>query len=91
MGRAYAGILGPIAFVTVVARAVIGGGNAQNALLSAMVALFAFAVIGYVVGMVAERVVVEGVEARIRHQWQATQTGESAGSKPEANANSRPS
>lgn len=80
MGRAYAGILGPLAFVTVIARTVLDGGNAQHTLLCAMGALFVFATIGYVVGLIAERVVVEGIETRFREQWQATQTHESTDS-----------
>jgi tetrahydromethanopterin S-methyltransferase subunit C len=76
MGRTYAGILGPISFGTVIARALLDGMSAESALVTAAVALFVFAAIGYVVGILAERIVVEGIESRFRAQWQQTTSPE---------------
>ncbi len=64
MGRTYAGILGPIAFGVVVARCLTQGGSAASALDTAPWALFAFAFIGYIIGSIAERTIVEAIEAK---------------------------
>ncbi len=76
MGRTYAGILGPIAFVTVVARAIINGGSAENTIISAMIALFVFAAAGLVIGSIAQRIVTDGIEMRFRNYLQDAQTTE---------------
>ena len=74
MGRKYAGILGPISFGTVIARSIIQGGDANEALVTACVTLFAFAIIGYIVGVIAERTIVEAIQVKFHAQWQATET-----------------
>ena len=43
MGRAYAGILGPLAFAISIARGVAAGSGVEGTLLAAMASLFAFA------------------------------------------------
>jgi hypothetical protein len=70
MGRAYAGILGPLAFALAVARGVALGSGAEGTLLAASAALFVFAAIGYVAGELADRFVTESV----RTQFQAAMT-----------------
>ena len=65
MGSSYAGILGPIAFVSMLTRGVIGGSSADSVLLSSAVSLIAFASIGYIIGRLAEQVVLESVKQRI--------------------------
>ena len=72
MGRKYAGILGPISFGTVIARSVIQGGDADSALMVACATLFAFAAIGYIVGTIAERTIVEAIQVKFHAKWQAT-------------------
>jgi hypothetical protein len=67
MGRAYAGILGPLAFALVSARGVLAGSGVEQALLAACAALFVFAVIGYLAGQTADYLVRESV----RTQFQA--------------------
>ncbi len=67
MGRAYAGILGPLAFGLVCARGVLAAGGAEATLLAAMAALFVFAGIGYLAGQLADYLVRESV----RTQFQA--------------------
>ena len=67
MGRAYAGILGPLAFALVTARGVAGFWGVEGTLLAASAALFALAGLGYIVGQTAEYLVNESV----RKQFQA--------------------
>jgi len=74
MGRAYAGILGPVAFVTVIVRAAIHGGDASQAVAAALVALGVFALLGLILGTIAERVIREAIEMRFRDQWNELQT-----------------
>ncbi len=71
MGRTYAGILGPISFGTVVARNLIDGGSVESTMITASLALFAFAAIGYVVGVLAERIIVEAITTRFRAGYRA--------------------
>ena len=71
MGRAYAGVLGSIAFGVVVARSLIDGESAASALYTASLALFAFAAFGYVIGFIADRTIVESVEVRLHAQLRA--------------------
>jgi hypothetical protein len=78
MGPSYAGILGPIAFVTTLVRGVIGGGGADQALVSSAIHLLAFAAIGYVLGRVAEYVVLESVRQRFDRDLKAREQGASA-------------
>ena len=67
MGRSYAGILGPLAFATIVARGVVTGAGVEGTLAAASVALFLFAAIGYIVGQLGELLVNDSV----RKQFQA--------------------
>ena len=71
MGRAYAGILGSIAFAVVVAHSFIHGQSVTIALYAAMTALFAFAAVGLVIGWIADRTIVEAIEARFHAQLKA--------------------
>lgn len=65
MAHVYAGILGPLAFVTTVARGLTHGGGTMSTLLTAWCCLLAFSAIGYVVGRVAEFIVADSVRSRI--------------------------
>jgi hypothetical protein len=69
MGRAYAGILGFLSFGAVIARNLMDGGSVESAMLCATLALFAFAAIGFVVGVVAERIVVEAMMTRFQTEY----------------------
>jgi len=71
MGRLYAGILGPVAFVTTLARGLIDAVAAEPTLKIATLCLFAFAGIGYVAGQIAELVVGESVRARFQDELEA--------------------
>ena len=63
MGRTYAGILGPLAFTTILARSVIDNSSVESTMMLATVCLFLFAGIGYLVGQVADSIVLEAVKA----------------------------
>jgi hypothetical protein len=65
VGRRYAGVLGLLAFVTVLTRGLVHGAAAEPTLLAAAVNLFAFAFIGYIVGQVAGWIVLDSVRSRL--------------------------
>ena len=80
MGRTYAGILGPLAMVTVVARTLIHGGGVEVTLKCACLCLVLFAIIGWIVGRWAEQIVVEAARTRLMAELQTTSsTGRVAG------------
>jgi hypothetical protein len=66
MGRSYAGILGPLAFATIVARGAIAGWPLEPTLLSASVAVFLFAAIGYLAGHTAEFLINQSVRTQFQ-------------------------
>lgn len=65
MAPVYAGILGPLAFLTTLLRGTLHGGQADAVLFSAWCCLWAFAVVGFLVGWVAERTVADAVAGRV--------------------------
>ncbi len=64
MGRSYAGILGPLAFATVIVRGLLAGADVIATLKTASAALFVFAAVGYVAGRVAAGIVRDSVHAK---------------------------
>jgi hypothetical protein len=70
MGRAYAGVLGPLAFALCVARGIAAGSGIEGMLLAASAALFVFAAMGYLLGQTADYLVSDSV----RTQFQAAMT-----------------
>ena len=73
MAHIYAGILGPLAFVTSLARGAIHGGGVEGVLWTAWAGLLAFAAVGYIVGWVAERIVEDSVRGSISARLAADQ------------------
>ncbi len=71
MGRTYAGILGPLAFTTILARSVIDNSSVESTMMLATVCLFLFAGIGYLVGQVADSIVLEAVKVNFNKELQA--------------------
>jgi hypothetical protein len=65
VGRSYAGVLGPVAFLTMIARGVLGGGGSQTTLLHAWIALLLFASLGHVIGRLASWIVQESVQDKV--------------------------
>ena len=76
MGSSYAGVFGPVAFGVVVARGLLKGSSVETALETAPVALFAFAAIGYAIGLIAEKTIVGAVETEFHAKLQAENTAE---------------
>ena len=72
MGREFAGILGLVAFSTVVLRAAIAG-EAESALLTATIGLFAFAAAGWMLGTIADSTIEQSVRARFAAEMQAAE------------------
>ncbi|MGY8768414.1 MAG: hypothetical protein ACKVH8_08310 [Pirellulales bacterium] len=65
MNRSYAGTLGTLAFITVLIRGFSEWGGLESILFSAVIALFLFAAIGYIVGSIASRIVDESVRNKL--------------------------
>ena len=57
--------------VTVVARALVHGGGAETTLKYAVVCLFLFAAIGWIIGMLAEQTIQEAARRRLSVELQA--------------------
>jgi len=66
MGRAYAGILGSLAFALLAVRGAALGAGVEGTLAAASGGLFLFAALGYLAGQTADYLVRESV--RIRFQ-----------------------
>ena len=65
MAHVYAGILGPLAFLTSLARGLVHGGGTESVLWTCWCSLVAFAAVGYLIGWAADKTVVESVRGRI--------------------------
>lgn len=76
MGRTYAGILGPLAFTTILARSVIDTSSVESTMMLATACLFLFAGIGYLVGQVADSIVIEAVKTNFNKELQAREAAE---------------
>ena len=78
MGRIYAGILGPLAMAVVIARGVKDGGSAEATFESSVLALIGFAVLGSLLGWLAQHTIDESVRMKMEMELEAA-TGESSG------------
>jgi hypothetical protein len=65
VGRAYAGILGPLAFLTVLAHGLLHSASTSGTLWRAVLALAAFAVVGCIAGQIAGQIVEDTVRGRL--------------------------
>jgi len=65
VARIYAGILGPLAFLTSLAHGALHGRQADAILLAAWYALLGFTALGSVIGWLAGRMIEEEVLARV--------------------------
>jgi len=66
MGPSYSGVLGLLAFVLVLSRGMIDGSSADQVLILAGGSLFAFSVLGYLTGRIADRILWDS----LRQQFQ---------------------
>ncbi len=76
MGRTYAGILGPLAFTTILGRSLIGTSSVESTMMLATICLFLFAGIGYLVGQVADSIVLEAVRTNFDRELAAREAAE---------------
>ena len=90
MARIYAGILGPLAFLTSLVREAIHGEASESMLLAASCSLWVFALLGCVVGWLAGWIVKESVEATVSAELAAWEAGQSAVAGSEAEDSQRP-
>ena len=73
MGHHYAGVLGPLAFLTVLLRGLKEGAAATEVLITAWLALWIFAAIGYVAGRVAGWMIDESTRFKVSAELAARQ------------------
>ena len=73
MGRIFAGVLGPLAFLAVVVRGILHNGSSQSTLQTASICLFAFALFGYVCGALAGWIVEDSVRTQVAAEAAAAQ------------------
>ena len=71
MARIYAGILGPLAMAIVVCRGVKDSGGVEGTLTLAIAALAIYAILGSVLGQIAQATVDESVRWKIERQLAA--------------------
>lgn len=71
MGRAYAGVLGYLAAAVTFTRGVIASGGIEGTMLSAIAALVIFAIIGFVLGTIAQVTVDQSVRQQLESQVQS--------------------
>ncbi|HRX83371.1 MAG TPA: hypothetical protein P5307_30110 [Pirellulaceae bacterium] len=76
MGRTYAGILGPLAFTTILARSMFDTSSVESTMMLATICLFLFAGIGFLVGQVADSIVLEAVKANFDKELQVREAAE---------------
>ena len=68
------------------ARGVIGGSSADSVLISSAVSLIAFAAIGYVIGRMADQIVLESVKQRIDRELQGRDRAAAGGPRLQTNS-----
>ena len=74
MGRAYAGILGLLAFALLAARGVAAGAGVEGTLLAASGGMFVFAAFGYVAGQTADYLIRDSVRTQFQAAMVAMET-----------------
>ena len=77
MGRAYAGVLGPLAFVTLVARGLLHSRGPESTLQAGLIGLVCFSLIGTVIGELAGWIVRDSVQATAAAEITEQQTAAS--------------
>lgn len=83
MGRIYAGILGVIAFLTVLVRGLIGGGNVETTMQAAVVSLAFMALVGAVIGRLAAWFVEDSIRWQVQCELENHQRSNDKGRQAE--------
>jgi hypothetical protein len=78
VGRIYAGILGPLAFLTTTARGVLHGNPVEAVVWNAWWGLLLLSAAGCVIGLLADRIVEESVSGRVAAELEAQRALEAA-------------
>ena len=68
MGRTYAGILGALAMSVVIGRGLMAAGDVEATLATATLALAAFAILGAILGHLAQNTIDESVRTQLEQQ-----------------------
>lgn len=68
MGRIYAGILGPLAMAVMICRGIKDSAGVEGTLTLAIAALAIYAIVGAVLGQIAQATVDESVRLKIERQ-----------------------
>jgi hypothetical protein len=68
MGRIYAGILGPLAMMMIIFRGIKDSAGIEGTLTMAILALAAYAILGAVLGRIAQATIDESVRWKIEQQ-----------------------
>ena len=76
MGRAYAGVLGYLAAALTLFRGFMARGGVEGTLVTAIVVMVIFALIGYVLGSIAQATVDHSVRQQLESSLAAAQTTE---------------
>jgi hypothetical protein len=72
MARSYAGILGTLAMTTVICRGWLASGGVERTLTTATICLAVFALLGALLGQIAETALVQSVRAKLEQELNAT-------------------
>jgi hypothetical protein len=78
VARSYGGILGLLAFATVIVRGCLHGGGADGTLLAAWLGLLIAYPLGCVVGMLADWIVLESIRGKLAAEIAAREAKGSA-------------
>jgi hypothetical protein len=73
MGRAYAGILGPLAMAVVICRGWLGSGGIESTLTSAITFLAVFSIVGALIGQLAQSIVDDSVQSKLQLELSRTE------------------
>jgi hypothetical protein len=66
MGRAYAGILGPLAMAVVICRGWLVSGGVEGTLIQGVTSLAFFAIVGAILGHLAQTTIDESVRMKLQ-------------------------
>ncbi|MEJ5342305.1 MAG: hypothetical protein WHT09_12115 [Thermogutta sp.] len=80
MGRICAGILGPLAMVGAIVHGLIHGADVNEILWRSWVCLVVFSIVGGVLGIIAESVIRESIQQRLKEELASrAQSSQAAG------------
>ena len=71
MGRTLAGVMGPLALIVVVVRSIRYAAPVNDAVLTAVVAMMGFAIVGAVAGRIASAVMADAVREQVASELAA--------------------